>query len=137
MELGLDLLREGGTIGLIVPNGILTNTFYGTLRKYLLQNSRLQKVVDLKGGVFAGAAVDTSVLIFSKPAKKSKADNEVLIGEWPAKAHGFIQDPTNSVPQSKLLELPDCVFNSNADNKSIDLTERIKKVRSLWANCVR
>jgi len=67
----IDALKPSGRAGIILPEG----TFFGTnrddkeIRRYLLENTELQAVVSMPGGVFQPySGVKTSVLIFKKKA---------------------------------------------------------------------
>ena len=66
----IKILRAGGRAGIIIKNTFLSNTDNASvsLRKLLLENCNLHTVLDLPGGVFAGAGVKTVVLFFEKPS---------------------------------------------------------------------
>lgn len=70
----IKILKAGGSGGIVIKNTFLSNTDNASvaLRKYLLESSNLHTVLDLPGGVFAGAGVKTVVLFFEKgkPTKK-------------------------------------------------------------------
>lgn len=67
-------LRVGGRAGIVIKNTFLSNTDNATtsVRKLLLESCNLHTVLDLPGGVFAGAGVKTVVLFFEKgkPTRK-------------------------------------------------------------------
>jgi type I restriction enzyme M protein len=65
----LDLLRVGGRAAVVVPDGVLfgSSNAHRALREKLLNESELQAVVSLPGGVFKPyAGVSTAVLLFVK-----------------------------------------------------------------------
>ncbi len=67
----IDALKPNGKAGIILPEGILfgTNRDGTEIRRYLLENTELQAVVSMPGGIFQPyAGVKTSVLIFKKKA---------------------------------------------------------------------
>lgn len=70
----IKILKAGGKAGIVIKNTFLSNTDNASvsLRKLLLENCNLDTVLDLPGGVFAGAGVKTVVLFFEKgiPTKK-------------------------------------------------------------------
>lgn len=70
----IKILRAGGRAGIVIKNTFLSNTDNASvsIRKLLLENCNLHTVLDLPGGVFAGAGVKTVVLFFEKgkPTKK-------------------------------------------------------------------
>ena len=66
----IKILKAGGHAGIVIKNTFLSNTDNASisLRKLLLENCNLHTVLDLPGGVFAGAGVKTVVLFFEKPS---------------------------------------------------------------------
>ena len=67
-------LKAGGRAGVVIKNTFLSNTDNASisLRKQLLEGCNLHTVLDLPGGVFAGAGVKTVVLFFEKGAPTKK-----------------------------------------------------------------
>ena len=67
-------LKAGGRAGVVIKNTFLSNTDNASisLRKQLLESCNLHTVLDLPGGVFAGAGVKTVVLFFEKGAPSKK-----------------------------------------------------------------
>ncbi len=70
----IKILKAGGKAGIVIKNTFLSNTDNASvsLRKLLLENCNLHTVLDLPGGVFAGAGVKTVVLFFEKGASTKK-----------------------------------------------------------------
>lgn len=70
----IKILKAGGRAGIVIKNTFLSNTDNASvsLRKQLLESCNLHTVLDLPGGVFAGAGVKTIVLFFEKgvPTRK-------------------------------------------------------------------
>ena len=64
-ELGIDLLQENGVLGYITPNTYLTNKYIKPLRKYILENCLIHKIVN-HDKVFDAASVDTATIIMSR-----------------------------------------------------------------------
>jgi len=66
----IKILKAGGRAGVVIKNTFLSNTDNASvsLRKLLLESCNLYTVLDLPGGVFAGAGVKTVVLFFEKGA---------------------------------------------------------------------
>ena len=65
----LQLLRIGGRAGVIVPDGVLfgSSKAHKALRKMLMEESELQGIISMPGGVFKPyAGVSTAVVVFVK-----------------------------------------------------------------------
>jgi len=72
------LLREGGYHSFIVPNTLLTQEYYGELRRQILME-RLRILVVFSEQVFAGAVVETTVFVIQHVAP---LDGEVEVIEY-------------------------------------------------------
>ncbi len=127
LQRGVGLLRNQGRFSFIIPNGILTNTYYALLRQFLLESTHAEIVVDLKGGVFPGASVDTSILVLRKPKTlRELATANIAIGECAAALEKKVTTPANLVAQQSILELPNKEFNSGANPETMALCRRIE-----------
>jgi hypothetical protein len=127
VERGVKLLSLNGCLSFIIPNGFLTNTQYGPLRKFLLTQAKPEAIVDLKGGVFANASVDTSIIVIGAKSKSSiLGSGTVLLGECPAAATFRVNTPENSVSITTLLERPGHLFNTGSSTNSLALAEKVR-----------
>ncbi|SIS11673.1 Eco57I restriction-modification methylase domain-containing protein [Williamsia sterculiae] len=61
--LGLDLLREDGRLGFIIPNTILTQEFYKVARKIIINRSRIEEIVEYPEMQFEDAVVENITLL--------------------------------------------------------------------------
>lgn len=68
----IKILKAGGHGGVVIKNTFLSNSDAKALRKTLLESCNLHTILDLPGGVFAGAGVKTVVLFFKKGAPTRK-----------------------------------------------------------------
>jgi type I restriction enzyme M protein len=67
IERCLNFLKEGGRLGIVLPDGIFGNDKMGYIRDYLIENGELQAVIDTPIETFAPhTTTKTSVLIFKK-----------------------------------------------------------------------
>lgn len=125
---GILLLRNQGCLGFIIPNGILTNTYYSRLRKYVLENTAIEVIADLKDNVFEGASVDTSIFILRREMDLKQILNQrISIGEVPSKILRTVITPSNIITQSQLFNIQDYNFNTNLDTTSISMFDTILK----------
>ena len=65
-ELSFNLLRNHGVLSFITSNKWLRAQYGTHLRQFLKQNTVIQSLIDLGGGQFETATVDTNILIFSR-----------------------------------------------------------------------
>lgn len=66
IEKGLDLLNTRGRLGFIVPNTILTQEYYQSLRKLILSRTHIDNIVSYEKLPFVDAVVEVTTLILSK-----------------------------------------------------------------------
>jgi type I restriction-modification system DNA methylase subunit len=120
IEQGLNLLKEGGYFGFIVPNNWLTISSFSNLREYLLKNTADLKIINAIDSVFGQASVDTCLLIFKK-GKPTKVE----LGEL---RNGIISELVSHKPESFLNN--DFIINitKSKDSKTNKIIEKINSV---------
>ena len=61
------MLEDNGICGIVLPDGneLTSNSFYN-MRKYLIDNCKILKVINVSGGAFNSTGVKTKILIFKK-----------------------------------------------------------------------
>jgi type I restriction-modification system DNA methylase subunit len=127
VERGVKLLEPDGRLSFIIPNGFLTNTQYGPLREFMLTKAKPEIIVDLKGGVFANASVDTSIVVIGANPKPSRSNTgTVLLGECPAAAAFRVATPENAVSIQTIMERPGHLFNTGSSKSSLALAEKVR-----------
>lgn len=111
---GLDLLKENGKLGFIVPNNWVSNAGASILRNKVLADARIERLIDFSGFmVFKDASIQTMIMLMSKNGKPNR--------------YSFFYQAIDS-KKSLTHEL---VYNalSNADNAySQSLTPKIDRI---------
>lgn len=69
---GIDILNPGGELILIIPNMVLRNQKYQTLRAKILNETKIIGIIDTRGHEFLGADVETVAIYL----KKEKTDTQ-------------------------------------------------------------
>ncbi|OIO47356.1 MAG: hypothetical protein AUJ32_03140 [Parcubacteria group bacterium CG1_02_40_82] len=73
IERSLDLIKPGGRMAIVLPQGVLNNTNMEYVRDYLLQKARILAVVGLHGNTFKPhTGTKTSILFLQKWGEKEK-----------------------------------------------------------------
>ena len=70
VERSIKLLKIDGRLGFIVHKNILKVESYKFLRKFILNNCCIEKIVDLGGGVFKEVTGETIIMILKKEPNK-------------------------------------------------------------------
>ncbi len=123
IEKASTLLKEHGLLSFIVPESWLTNPSNKNLRKYLINNFLIKKIVDLPGMVFPDATVDTIILVIEK---KDSKKNLVELEVSQVKGNLNIIKKTK-ILQNKFLYLRDYSMNTQFNDEIIDLIKKIEK----------
>jgi type I restriction-modification system DNA methylase subunit len=80
MEKGIILLNEGGLLSYIVPHTWTSLESFFEIRKYILNNCKVLKLVHLPKKVFLDATVETTIFIMSKGLNSRVRDgNEIVV----------------------------------------------------------
>ncbi|NWF95660.1 MAG: N-6 DNA methylase [Candidatus Thorarchaeota archaeon] len=77
IERGYHLLREGGVLSYLVHKNLLTLNSFSSLRRWLLHECRIERLVDLGGGVFPGVTAETAVFALVK--RRPHPESTVLL----------------------------------------------------------
>lgn len=79
-ERGLHLLKQNGKLGFITPSNFLSNNGLVGLRETILSRSYIEIINTIKGKVFAGASVDTTISILTNSISKKKS--QFIHSDW-------------------------------------------------------
>ena len=83
------LININGLVSYIIPNGFLRTTTYDVTRKFLLEKTKINSIVDLKEGVFQGVTASTIILQYSK---NFHDNNPITIIDANYKVDGIINE---------------------------------------------
>ena len=67
---GILLNKKGGSLNYILPNNILRTTTYDRVRKYILDNTKINQIVDLGAGVFENVTASTIIILLQNKKQK-------------------------------------------------------------------
>ena len=120
-EKGINLLKSGGQLSFITPYTILKNQYYIEARKYILNHTSINELIDFKGiAVFEDAAVDSIILSLTKRSNsKNKYSHIFNIKDFQSN-----QFQESEVIQEDILQSEDFSFNVSINDKII---KRISK----------
>jgi len=79
-EKAINLLKDGGALGLIFSNSWMGTDSFSKFREYLLNNTKIVRLVKLPSGVFEAAQVTTILLFLIK--EKAKASHSIELYEY-------------------------------------------------------
>ena len=129
VERALNLLKEGGYFGFIIPNSILYNESYRKIRTLLLKNVTLKKIIKLPDNIFQNVKVETIILIYKKIKETKKEQNcEVIIYPREANIDSIKKDggQVNNFNQ-KIWETENNLINLSMNVSSTNIFKKIEK----------
>jgi type I restriction-modification system DNA methylase subunit len=71
MERGISLAKPGGFCGMITPANFLTNNFLAGLRRFLIEQSKIEHILVIDEGVFEAISVDNAIFVVRSGEKTS------------------------------------------------------------------
>ncbi len=124
-ERGIKILKEKGYFGFITPSTYLLNTYLSKLRKFILDNCKIKKIINTENDVF-GAKVDTAIIILNKESN-TKSRNRNLVEIYKKNNQMFKHEENKDIKQIKYLDMNNYLFNINITSKDRYLLEKINK----------
>ncbi len=72
IERGLQLLNSRGKFGFIIPNSILYQSSYEKLRKLIIENFGIEKILRMPDNTFQGVKAETVIITIGSETKKTE-----------------------------------------------------------------
>ncbi|MFV8224779.1 Eco57I restriction-modification methylase domain-containing protein [Christiangramia aquimixticola] len=120
IEQSVKIIKKNGAYGLIVPNAWLMVYSGEELRKFLLETSRINQILNLSGYSFEGVNVETIILIAQKI---ETSDNDIHIYQNNEKMFELLHKRN----QSDFLKNDGFEFRIFSNRKGFELTDKLKK----------
>ena len=120
--------RTNGNINFIVPNNLLRTTTYDLIRKFLLENTKLEKIIDLGGGVFDNVTASTIIIAATKSKKVLGHNVEVITNIADIEKQLYSK---SRIEQAQFLKNVSYTFNIFADESLYELIRKITTKRTL------
>lgn len=124
-RLGMDLLKDHGILGFIIPNTILTQDYYEGLREMILNSCKIESIVNFSDLPFKDAVVENIIIILRKtPSEKERDDNSVTVLGVDKKTN-FVKQ--NKIKQKSFLAMRKKAFVITLDKERLKLKEKLEK----------
>ena len=123
--LGLRLINDKGVNCFVVPNTILRSVIHHNFRHYLLKNSDILEIVDLKPKAFPGVTTSPIIILNNKQSLNS---NSIKIIDTNFSEYKQITlDKTHNILQNNLKKNPFYVFNIFSNNEHLKVIKKIRE----------
>jgi len=125
---GLFINQKKGTLVYIVPNNLLRTTIYDLVRKFLIENYRIEELVDLGSAVFDNVTASTIIIQIgnNKPLKNDKS--KVITNILDIAKHEY---NVTEIEQSQFLKNVSYTISLFADERTNNLLRQISESKSL------
>ena len=125
IEKGLRIVKDQGLLSYIIPSVILSIPYGKLLRKKILNNYQLERIVDFTGFmVFSDAMVESCILGIKKD--KPTSENEVVIQKPNKVIYDFSEDST-FINQIVFKNTDGFQFRIDLDDSSLKVIDKIKE----------
>ncbi|MFX0149911.1 MAG: TaqI-like C-terminal specificity domain-containing protein, partial [Candidatus Hodarchaeota archaeon] len=89
IERSIQLLRKGGLLGLVVPSNLATNLRYQKIRQYILQETRILKIINLDKKIFSNINVEPCIIFLQRfDGNKDDQGHEIYFEQLKIKLTG-------------------------------------------------
>ena len=127
IEKSIYLLKDFGMLSFITSNTFLNNKDFIELRKYLLQNTSIQSLINLDETIFETAQVDVAITILCK--EEPQKDNKIKILR---KKEDFLSLNFDTIEQNRFLNEENLYeFKLNCTVFDFDLIDKLYKNKIL------
>ena len=122
---GIELLKDNGYLGYIIPNTILTQDYYWELRKYILDNCAIESIVSFDNLPFKDAVVENVVLILKKTkSERIRNNHKVTIYKM---NEDFSFGREKSITQKSFIQSHKYGFNVHLSEGRLELKKKLEE----------
>lgn len=94
IERCLDLLKPGGRMGIVLPDGVLSNDKLQPVREYIESRAKILLIISLPNDIFvsSGAAIKSSIMFFQKFAPTEEQNYQNVFKEETDRIEEFYRE---------------------------------------------
>jgi len=130
-EKAITLLRNAGMLGFITSNTYFTTASAAKLRALLTSLLTIHEIIDVGGGVFTKANVDTATLVACKRPASDDAEVRLMSCRCLADLRGFLRNNDGKsyfTPQVDLAKNAETGFFIGSDGDTVKLVRQIEQI---------
>jgi type I restriction-modification system DNA methylase subunit len=123
MEQAIKLAQSGGLCSMITPANFITNNYLTSLRRFILENSAIEKILVIDEGVFQGISVDNAIFIVTSG---QLSETFRIVHVYPES--GDLKEKSEITISTKgTLHNEHVLFTGSSEGPSNDLWEKISR----------
>jgi len=132
IRLGIDLLKENGILGFIIPNTLLTQDYYRQLRETILNYCIISNIVTFQDLPFKDAVVENIIIIVQKTKSERERNNNKVIISYVNEKYEILS--RKRINQRIFYESKQKTFNIRAGQKNMILKQKIEEAAEPLGN---
>ncbi len=128
VEKAILLLNEGGYLNFVVPGNLLSNNNFSPLRRFILENSSIIRIINLGEGIFEDVGMNMIIICLCKDT--SKPNNLIMcknISNSEDKKRDIMEKEHKEIPQRFYENTLLNVFDIDSFYETFKLREKIYK----------
>jgi hypothetical protein len=141
IERCLTVLRDGGYLGLIIPNTFITNIYTQKLRDLIASQCKIVGIVVSSARFFADAEVNNAIIILQKESKAEKREANRISVVLDADQAFLTDQPSlsksHTIRQKDLIFLSSGSWNIRLSDATVELLNRIRQCSELLRNIAK
>jgi adenine-specific DNA methylase len=122
VERSVDLARSSGRCAMITPANFIANNYLASLRRFLLEESVIDHVMVIDGGVFDGISVDNAIFVLE--ASEQPTESFDLVHAYPD-ASRLHKKSQITISGSQSLQRQHVLFTGTSEKVTNALWDRI------------
>jgi type I restriction-modification system DNA methylase subunit len=132
LEKGINLTRNLGYLGLIIPSPFLTNVYTRRLRRYILETTAIREIINFGFDVFLDPTIHTCIIILSPG---TDLNNTMKIRKQVLKREELLAEANRNMLQSTVGNNPNYTFDIFIDSDIANMISKLnEKCTSLGKN---
>ncbi|RLC61099.1 MAG: hypothetical protein DRI80_09550, partial [Chloroflexota bacterium] len=131
LKLGMELIHDAGYEAMIVPNTVLTMTYYAELREMILDACKVRRILTFDNLPFEEAVVENTVLVLQAASdERERVHNSVKVDLLASSPFQVIT--SHEIPQNTFVKWHENVFNPYLTSRLLEIRDGLRtKARSL------
>lgn len=122
IEKSINLLKDDGFLGFVIPNSLLKIGSISKLRKYILDNTSICTIVSLSGYSFENVNVETVILVVQKNSKNSQVEVKEIESDI-----DIYSQKSLSINSLRWKINPNYEFDIYSSDTDLELIDKIQK----------
>jgi len=134
IERSIELCHLSAKLSFIVHKNIIRSNYYDLLRKYLLERTTIEEIIDIGAGAFQSVTAETVIIILA--IKPPPEDHKILIKSKSYHQNNYPHKEVilNKIAQKTYLEQENYNFNLELQYTELEVINYIKAIKDCDLN---